>query len=353
MKSKSIRSAVIKAGTKPGSIVYTGEKKLEPVKIMLMSYDVDEVVQKQSDIKDLEKLDSSKVNWINLTGVHDEKIIERIGEIFKLDALLLEDIVTVGSRPKYDKYENYLYVVASMLSVNEETGRLKQDELSLVIIENVILTFHENEKDIFDNIRKRISDNRGRIRRGGASYLFYSLIDSIVDQYFLVIETFEENIERLETSIMQNPESNQAKEIYDLRRELMNIRNAVWPMKDIINNLRIDEDVFNKEEVRYLGDLNDNIGQIVDFISYYRDMVMGLYEAYLSNLSNRMNRIMMTLTIFSVIFIPLTFLAGVYGMNFKYLPELGYKYSYYIFWLVCTAIGGGLFLFFKRKKWFT
>jgi len=317
-----------------------------------MAYDPEEVVQKHLDIKELDDLDMSKINWINLTGVHDEKIIERIGEIFKLDALLLEDIVTVGSRPKYDKYEDYLYVVASMLSVNEETGRLKQEEFSIVIIGNVVLTFHENEKDIFDNIRKRISDKRGRIRTAGPSYLFYSLIDSIVDQYFLVMGTFEENIEHLETSIMQDPETNQAREIYDLRRELMNIRNAVWPMRDIINNLRIDENVFKKYEVRYLGDLNDNIGQIVDFISYYRDMVMGLYEAYLSNLSNRMNRIMMTLTIFSVLFIPLTFIAGVYGMNFRYLPELGFKYSYPLFWLVCTAIAAGLFLFFKRKKWF-
>ena len=149
MKSNSIRSAVIKAGTKPGSIVYTGEKKLEPVKIMLISYDNEEFFQKQIDIKDLEKLDRSKVNWINITGLHDEKIIEQIGEIFELDALLLEDIVTVGSRAKYDKYDKYLYIVASMLSVNERTGKLKQEESSLIIIDNVILTFHENEKLAF------------------------------------------------------------------------------------------------------------------------------------------------------------------------------------------------------------
>ena len=352
VKSKSIRSALLKIGTKPGSVVYTGEKSLEPININLISYNLESYSRKDVSVNDLSDLKENMIHWINIDGIHDVQIIESVGEVFGLDPLALEDIVTVGTRPKYDRYDNYSYACISILELNEKTKFIKHQELSIIIEDNKILTFQDVKADIFEVIRKRIFENKGRIRSSKGSYLFYCLVDSIVDRYFYVMNAFEEKIESLETSIMRSPEKRQAKEIYDLRRELLGIRTAVWPLRDILIKLTTSEDLFSKEEIKYLNDVNDNIRQMIDFITSYRDLVMGLYEAYLSNISNKMNKIMTTLTIFSVIFIPLTFLAGIYGMNFKYFPELNYKYAYPFFWVLCVLIVVGLYFFFKKKKWF-
>jgi magnesium transporter len=351
MRSKSIKSAMLKMGTRPGSLLYTGEKKIEPVTVELISYDAESCSRKGFDLTGLKDLNKEKINWINITGVHDAKIIEGIGEFFKLDPLTLEDIMTVGGRPKYDKYDDYSYFVISVLSLDDKK-LIKQEQVSVVITGNFILTFLEDAGDVFDTIRKRINENKGKVRSGTSAYLFYNLIDTIVDQYFYIMNALEEKIEGLEADIMSSPDNSIAKDIYTVRRELMNIRNAIWPIRDILNDLIESGDIFDKEETRHMKDVNDNIRQIIDLLSSYRDLVMGLYEAYLSNISNKMNRIMTTLTIFSVVFIPLTFLAGVYGMNFKYFPEISFKYSYPAFWVLCVLIALILFIFFKKKKWF-
>lgn len=352
MKSNSIKSALKKVGTKPGSIIYTGEKSQELVEMTLISYNKDEYAVNVLDIESIKDLDPDKVNWINVNGLHNEKLIEDIGRIFNLDSLILEDIVTVGGRPKYDKYDHFSFVLLSMLSLGDQERFLKNEQLSIVISDNTIITFQEVKGDVFDSIRKRIYENKGRIRAEQSAYLFYCLVDSIVDQYFYILNAYEEKIEVLESEIMQAPDRSQSKGIYNLRRELLGIRNAIWPIRDILSNLISEETIFTALEVRYLNDVNDNIRQIMDFISTYRDLVMGLYETYLSNLSNKMNRIMTTLTIISVIFMPLTFLVGVYGMNFHFMPELGFKYAYPIFWIVCILISIGLYRLFKKKNWF-
>ncbi|MBN2852288.1 MAG: magnesium/cobalt transporter CorA [Clostridia bacterium] len=352
MKSKSIKSALAKVGSKPGSIVYTGDKNQEPVSVTLISYDKNEYTLNEIDLDSMKNISQDKVNWININGLHNEKLIEEIGGIFNIDSLILEDIVTVGGRPKYDKYDHYSFIILSMLSLGDKEKFLKNEQLSIIISGNTILTFQEVKGDVFEHIRKRIYENKGKIRSEQSAYLFYCLIDAIIDQYFYILEAYEEKIESLEAEIMQAPDHSQSKGIYNLRRELLSIRNAIWPIRDMLNNLISEETIFNTTEIRYLNDANDNVRQIMDFISTYRDLVMGLYETYLSNLSNKMNRIMTTLTIISVIFMPLTFLVGVYGMNFHYMPELSFKYAYPVFWIVCVLISIGLYRLFKKKNWF-
>jgi len=366
MKSNDIQSALMKADTKPGTVLYTGDKKQEVSTITLISYDKVHYSSSEVQFDDLNHLDSTKVNWIDIAGLHDVELIEKIGKLFSFDSMLLEDIVTVRTRPKYDKYDGYSYVIMSMLSLenqdNVNHGKqshlsskrkfFKNEQLSLVIIGNTILTFQEDKKDVFDHIRKRMIDNKSKIRALKSSYLFYLLIDAVVDQYFYILNAFEEKMELLEKNIMISPDRAQSKGIYHLRSELLHIRNSIWPTRDILNSLISEETIFIASEIRYLKDVNDNIKQIMDLISTNQELVMGLYETYLSNLSNKMNRIMTTLTMISVIFMPLTFLAGVYGMNFRYFPELSFKYSYPIFWIVCVVISIGLYRLFKKKNWF-
>ncbi|MEX1378296.1 MAG: magnesium/cobalt transporter CorA [Eubacteriales bacterium] len=352
MKSINLKSKLIKANTQPGSVVYTGTKKSERSRIELITYDEHHFTRSDIAVEDIHNIEAHKVNWINIVGVNDTETIEKIGQILDLDFLILEDIVTIGSRPKFDNYNDYLFVLLNTILIGSTDRLFRIEQISILLKGNMIITFQEIEGDMFGFVRNRIEDSKGRIRKSSASYLLYCLIDAIVDQYFFTIDEIDKNIEVLEDDIINDTMQEQSKRIYSLRRNLMELKNTIWPIRDIIEGLIIEEAIFSKEEKNYLNDVKDNIKQIMDSISTYRDLTMALYEIFLSNISNKMNKIMTTLTIISVIFIPLTFLSSVYGMNFRYMPELNIRWGYLAFWVVSVVIFVTLFVFFKRKNWF-
>ncbi len=352
MKSMNIKSKLIKANTQPGTVVYTGDKIDKSVRIELISYDKDNFSYTEISEEEISNIDETRINWINVVGVNDTEVIEKIGALMDLDFLVLEDITTIGSRPKYDNYNDYIFILLNMILANTDENIYRNEQISIILRNNTVITFQELEGDTFGFIRKRIEENKGRIRKSSAAYLVYGLVDAIVDQYFFTISEIDKKIEDLEDEIMKDAVQEQSKVIYSFRRNLMELRTAVWPIRDIIDGLLKEEGIFSEEERKYLNDVNDNIRQIMDSISTYRDLTMGLYEIFLSNISNKMNKIMTTLTIISVIFIPLTFLSSVYGMNFDYIPELGFKWGYLGFWAVSIFLFACLFLYFKRKNWF-
>lgn len=352
MKLLHAKSGVIKANTRPGSVMYTGKKSNVPLHIELIKYNQSEYQRKEILVSDLKNLDTDTVNWVNISGVHDISVIEEIGKIFKIDSLVLEDITTIGSRPKYDDYDDYKFFLLAMLSLNNSDDMIEQEQLSILFIKNVLITFQEKEGDIFDFLRNRIIESKGKIRTSNASYLFYSIIDAVVDQYFYIINELDKNIESLESDIIEKTSEGYANHIYNFRRILLGLKSTIWPVRDMLNELISDDDWFSSIQIKHLQDVRDNIIQIIDTISTYKDLVMGLYEIYLSNISNKMNRIMTTLTIISVIFIPLTFLAGIFGMNFKNMPILNSPIGYQLFWVFCVLISLSMVIVFKRKNWF-
>lgn len=352
MESRDIKSKLIKADTLPGSVVYTGINTGAVSYIELISYNKNRFIQEKISIEDVEELDPDYINWLNVVGVYDTALIEELGSILGLDSLVLEDITTVGSRPKYDKYNEYYFILLSMLHSDDSEKLFGTEQLSIIKKGNMIITFQETEGDIFGFIRKRIERNEGRIHNSGSSYLLYTLIDSVVDKYFLIMSKIEDKIKDLESEIINSTDKHYSTEIYLARRSLMELRTPIMPIRGIIKNLMQEEELFSDVERTYLDDINDNINQIIDSLSLYRDLTLGLHEIYLANISNKMNRIMTTLTIITVIFIPLTFLSSVYGMNFYNIPELRLSWGYIGFWVVCIVIFLSMFIFFKKKKWF-
>lgn len=347
---KHIKFNLHKIGDHPGSIRYTGEREAGPAILEMITYDPGHADRQMiTDLTAYEKRQHG-VEWIRLTGVQDTDMISRIGEWFDIDALVLEDIAHIGIRSKIDFYDDYTFFVFDTMYLDRES-RTIHEQISVVKSQNTIIVFQETDSGIFDPIIERIMGNKGIIRKNNAEYLLYCLIDAIVDQQFILLNDFEEQMDKLEMAIINDSQMRQSREIYALKRKLLLIKNSIWPMRDIISAVITEEDYLDRAILRHYRDIEDHIKQIMDFTTTYRELIMGMYETYLSNISNRMNKIMTTLTVFSVIFIPLTFLTGIYGMNFHYFPELNFKWSYPIFWAVCACIGAGMFIFFKKKKW--
>jgi len=346
---KHLKINLKKIGEHPGNVYYTGEKESRPGTLEMITYGAD--AYERDPVTDIDALqsDQGKVRWIRMVGVQDTDMVQRIGGHFDIDPLVLEDITHVGIRSKIDLYDTYTFLVFDTVYSDSEHN-LAQEQISILHIGDIIVTFQETESGFFDPIIERIAADKGTIRRHGADYLLYCLIDLIVDKQFVLLNDFEETMDRLEMDIIHDTRKEQAQMIYVLKRDLLVIKNSLWPMRDIVSTLINDAEVDHAMH-RHYRDIEDHIKQIMDFTTTYRELIMGMYETYLSNISNRMNRIITTLTVFSVIFIPLTFLAGVYGMNFKYFPELAWRWAYPVFWGVCALIGAGMFLFFKKKKW--
>lgn len=346
---KHIKYNLHKIGDHPGSVRYTGEREAGPAVLEKIAYDTGHADRQiMTDLAAYEKYRHG-VDWIRLTGVQDTDMIRRVGECFDIDALVLEDIAHVGIRSKADFYDDYSFFVFDTMYRDRES-RIVQEQISVIRTQNTVITFQEADSGIFDPIIERIVGDKGAIRKNNAEYLLYCLIDAIVDRQFVLLNDFEEKIDELEMAIINESHTRQSREIYALKRELLLIKNSVWPMRDIINAVMTEYDL-DRTMYRHYRDIEDHIKQIMNFTATYRELLMGMYETYLSNISNRMNRIITTLTVFSVIFIPLTFLAGVYGMNFRYFPELHWRWAYPAFWAVCALIGTGMFLFFKNKRW--
>lgn len=352
--TKFFKKASKKAGMSPGTLVHVGEQKIETIKITLMNYD-----QARLEEKELERIeesfaykDESPVSWINIDGLHEVDLIQKMGTHFNVHPLTLEDIVNTGQRPKVEDFEDYIYLVFKMLKFEETTGHITSEQVSLIVGPHYVLSFQEAEGDVFSSVRQRIRQARGRIRSAGPDYLAYALIDAAVDHYFLILEKIGERIEHLEEQlhVQATPEILQA--IYDLKRELIYFRKQVWPVREVLNAWQKTESALVQEANKiFLRDVYDHTIQVIDTIESFRDIISGVMDLYMSTVSNKMNEVMKVLTIIATIFIPLTFVAGIYGMNFKFMPELEWRWSYPLLWAFLFLIFFGMVVYFKRKKW--
>ncbi len=336
-----------KTGLPPGTLVHIGEEKTARVNITVIHYDEDNYEEKEADIE--ECLSSTGVTWVNIDGVHETDIIEKVGECFNIHPLTLEDIASTEQRPKMEDYSEYVYIVLRMLSY---TSGVESEQISLVCGRNFVISFQEKQGNVFDAVKERIKNGAGRMRKMGADYLAYALVDTVVDMYFSILENLGEVIDDTEESLLTDPGPETMESIQMLKREMMVLRKSVWPLREVVSQLeRGESSLFGKATKVYLRDVYDHTIQVIDTIETYRDMLSGMLDIYLSSISNRMNEVMKLLTIIATIFIPLTFLAGVYGMNFKYMPELENQWSYPVLWVIMAAIALVMVAYFKRKKW--
>ena len=342
-----------KAGLPPGSLVHIGEKKVEEVKITIIDYDETHFQEKEA--KSIEECftfkDKPTTTWINVEGIHQVEILEKLGECYGFHPLILEDILNTDQRPKTEDFGDYLYIVLKMLYPNN--SEVVTEQISLILGPNFVISFQEGIKgDVFDPVRERIRTAKGKIRQLGADYLAYSLIDSIVDHYFIILEKLGENIELLEEKLITSPTPETLQTIHNLKREMIFLRKSVWPLREVISGLERGESFLIKESTRiYLRDVYDHTIQVIDNVETFRDMLSGMLDIYLSSVSNRLNAVMKVLTIIATIFMPLTFLAGLYGMNFKYMPELSWPWGYPLALLIMLAIAVSMLVYFKNKKW--
>ncbi len=354
IKRKRTQNYKKHVGQVPGALVYTGNKSGNKLHIQSFDYNKDTV--EETVLLNTEDAvpvkDTESVTWININGLHHIGEIEKIGKQYNLHPLVLEDIVNTTQRPKIDEYDNYLFVVLKMLyyDKNEE---IINEQVSFVLGKNYVLTFQEAEGDVFDTVRDRLRYSKGRIRTLKSDYLLYALIDAVVDQYFSIIETLGNKIEDLETDIFDGQaKSTMNLEVQQLKREILKVRRAIFPLREVINRIEKTENaLIYKRTITYYRDIYDHLIQVSENIDIYREMIWSLMDMYMTTISNRMNEVMKVLTIMSSIFIPLTFLAGIYGMNFDFMPELKYRYSYFVLLGAMFLLFLGLLFYFKRKKW--
>lgn len=353
--ARGLKNTLKSVGKAPGSLIYIGETPVNDVIITITEYD--QHTLKSHQARTVEECVTCKFSdyksWINVDGVHNVEIIKSLGEQFGLHTLTLEDILNTEIRPKIESFEGYLLVIVKMLRYNNLTKQVEAEQVSLILGNNYVLSFQENrEGDVFDNIRLRIANPNGRHRKLGSDYLLYSLLDAIVDHYFIVLEKIGEKLEDLEQEITGSPSQDLLKNLYALKQELVFMRKSVWPLREIISSLEREETLLVKKEIRkYIRDIYDHTIQVIDTTEAFRDSMGSLLDLYLSSVSNRTNDVMKVLTMISTIFMPLTFIAGVYGMNFENMPELKWKYGYFIIlglMLISIII---MLLWFRRKKW--
>ncbi len=351
MKKKSkIKESL---GLAPGTIVYTGYKEKEET--FIDTFDFTKSSFEEKKLNDIETCYNYKstntTTWININGLSNVKTIQKIGAHYNLHPLILEDIANTSQRPKIDEYEEYLFVVFKMLYYDSNQN-LKVEHISLILGDKYVLSFQESDGDVFNPVRERIRRAKGIIRNSGPDYLLYALMDAVVDHYFLIIETMGEKIENLEELLFSNPKESTVQEIQNLKREALKIRRSIFPLREVVSKLeKAENSLIQLKTKNYFRDLYDHTIQVIETIEIYRDMLWGLMDMYMSSISNKMNEVMKVLTIIATIFIPLTFIAGIYGMNFDNIPELHFKYGYHILWGVMLFIFFGLLYYFKRKKW--
>jgi magnesium transporter len=341
-------------GTVPGTLVELQAGEMPVVRITRFVYNEDHLEEKEleSIAEAIPHDESGLVTWINVDGVHDVNVLHRIGELFNIHPLTLEDIQHTGQRPKLDRFDHFLFVCLRMLRYDTESHDISSEQVSILFGVNFVITFQERRGDVFDPIRQRLREKKGRIRRSGADYLTYSLVDSIVDNYFVVLEKIEEQIEPLEDKIVSSPDSGTPRLLHELKRKMLLIRKAVWPLREVITGLDKEESSFIHDSTRpYLRDLYEHTIQVIDTAETFRDLISGLHDIYLSTVSNNMNSVMKVLTIIATIFIPMTFIAGIYGMNFQRMPELAWRWGYPTVLGVMLIIAIGMLFYFKRKKW--
>ena len=344
-----------KTGLPPGSPVHIGDLKTE--KTQLAVFDYDGTILHESAAESLasclQRKQAPTITWVNVDGLQDVGTVEKIGQGFGVHPLAIEDILNTETRAKFEPYDDHLFLVVKMLRWDETNQAVVAEQVSFVLGSNFVLTFQEQGGDVFDSVRERLRNNQGRLRRMGADYLVYRLLDAIVDNYFIILEKLDDRIEELEEELTEAPTTATLQHIHRLKREMIFLRRAVWPLREVAGGLaRAESDLVGRETRLFLRDIYDHTVQVVETVETFRDLLAGMLDVYLSNVNNRMNAVMKVLTIIATIFIPLTFIAGVYGMNFHYMPELAWRWGYPLVVLGMLAIGAGMLVAFKRRGWF-
>ena len=341
-------------GKPPGSLIFIGNQKVDKVRIRVTDYDGTQL--KEDELQNIAQGSAFKqtnsVTWINIDGLHDLALMKEVGSTFDLHPLLMEDILNTGQRPKLEEFDNCLFLVLKMLRYDKEKEKIVSEQLSLVLGNTFLLTFQEQPGDVFEPVRERIRKQKARIRASRIDYLAYALLDCVVENYVFIIERLGEQIEDVEEEILDNAEPAVMEKINAFRHEMNFIRKSIRPAREAIMQLsKVDSELINDQTIPFLKDLQDRISQAAEAIDTYRDMLSDQLNLYNSAVGNRMNDIMKVLSIFAAIFIPLTFIAGIYGTNFEYLPELKFKYSYFIFWGVLLLVAMAMLIYFRKKKW--
>lgn len=359
MHKKTIRSIPLflktpqKQGLAPGTMVHIGRKKMEECVITEMIYDKASCSERTCEPKDISvALPEGSVRWIDVNGIHDTEKIAALGERFALHSLTLEDVVNTAQRPKLEDFEEYLLVVVKMLYHDQATDSPKIEHISLMLTQDTVITLQETSVDVFDHIRLRIRDGKGPMRDKRADYLFYRILDAIVDEYFIVLGSLGERVEEIERDLLDRTDDKALLDIHELRRELVFARQSILPLRDLLMRLNPEDSPFLGEDMLpYLRDLYDHASQASVSVETFQDMTSNLFDNYLSIVNNKMNAVMKVLTVITSIFIPLTFVAGVYGMNFKHMPELNWVFGYPFVLLIMACMTAGMLLWLRKKKW--
>ncbi len=342
-------------GLSPYELKFRGKRKAEDIRVQVIDFDLEEV--RETEIKDTgelrEYLSSDSITWINVDGLHNEQIIRDLSDIFSIPADILSDVMEPSSRPQAEEFDNGFFVSIKMMEFNEKKNRVSVDNLSLIVMDKILVTFQEEKGDVFEPVRERIRKHKTKIRTSGSDYLAFTLLDVVIDNYIYILGVYGEKVETLEGKLILDTNKETLKIINLFKHELNNLRVDIKPAKEMIMGLvKLDTDFIQEENEKHYKELQDNINQAVDLLDYYREVLYDELNMYHSSMSTKLNDTMTVLTIFSVIFIPLTFIVGVYGMNFDNFPELHWKYGYFIVWGIMLLIVAGMIGYFKKRKWF-
>jgi magnesium transporter len=354
MSTTKVRNYRKKSGLPPGTLIYTGNIEQETT-LDLFSFDVSNIERTDSDDAKviISKMVANRNNWINVTGFSNTDLISQLGNHHALHPLLLEDVMNTESVPKIENYGDVLFLCLKMLQWNDKRASIETEQISFVIGENYLLSFQEREGDVFNPVRERLLSGVSKAREKSIDFLAYVLIDKIVDNYFVVLEKIEDHIENIEMELLRDTDRVTPTQMMHLKKQLILLRKYVYPLRDELRKLQRDETkLIDRKTIKYINDLNDHLQNIIQNLESFRDTISGLMELYSSTISNKLNNVMKTLTVIGAIFIPLTFIAGIYGMNFDNMPELHYRYGYHTIMAAMLAIAVGMFLYMKSRKWF-
>ena len=342
------------AGTAPGTLIYTGKNTEEKPELTLYRYDEEHIEEFQSEtLSDiLTKMEPEKCNWINISALHNTDLIQEAGDHFDLHPLVMEDILNTVLSPQYEDYDDYLFITMKMMSVDPEQQSIEQEHLSFILGKNYLISFQERKKDVFEPVRQRLEAHKGRIRKRGIDYLLYALIDVIVDNYYTITEEYGDQLADLESDLIYNPQESAIEQITHYKRQLIELRKHIYPLREALQTLVSQEVLIDAKTLRFFGDVASHVDHVINTMEQQRESLTGFMDLYMTNLSNKMNNVMKTLTIIATIFIPLTFVAGIYGMNFDNMPELHYKYGYPIALGSMLVTGLVMYVYMRNREWF-
>jgi magnesium transporter len=352
--NESLSYASEKSGMEPGSLVHVGDVHDHVPSITVINYNAS-LLEKRTlaSVEEILAFDTSDtVTWVIVNGLQNVSVIEAIGRHFDIHDLVLEDILNTHQRPKFEEFENYLYIVFKAIALQNGDASVEYEQISLLLLNNIVFTFKEKPDDILDPIINRLNVPQSHIRTRGGDYLAYVIMDTVIDEYFALQDTFDDLIETVEDELLTNPTNCTLTSIQKIKRELIYLRRSISPLRELLAAIhRSDSPLLDERTKHYFTDVYDHAIRIIEALESYRDLISGMLDIYLSSISNKMNETMRVLTVFSTLFIPLTFIAGVYGMNFEFMPELKWKWGYPVLWVVFIVISGFLLMFFRRRKW--